>query len=341
MSDLQNRQLKLTQRPVGMPKASDFTLETSPVRAPGEGEVLVKALYASLDPAMRGWMSDARSYLPPVGLGEVMRALVGGRVVESRHPALRAGDYVTGSTGLQEYAVVDGAQLNKVDVKAAPLSKHMAVLGMPGLTAYFGLLDIGALKDGETVVVSGAAGAVGSIVGQIAKIKGCRVVGIAGGERKCHHLVDELGFDAAIDYRSEDVNRRLKELCPDRIDVYFDNVGGDILDAALACLNRNGRVVLCGAISQYNATEGVTGPKNYLSLLVNRGRMQGFLVFDFMARYGEGISAMSAWLEEGQLKSTEDIADGGLEAFTSVFERLFTGENFGKLILKVADDEPA
>jgi NADPH-dependent curcumin reductase CurA len=340
MTELQNRQLKLTSRPVGVPKSSDFTLDTAPVPKPEEGQVVVKAIYASLDPAMRGWMNDQRSYLPPVGLGEVMRALVGGRVVESRHPALKAGDYVTGSTGLQEYAVVDGSFLTKVDVKAAPLAKHMAVLGMPGLTAYFGLLDIGALKDGETVVVSAAAGAVGSIVGQIAKIKGCRVVGIAGGEAKCRHLIDELGFDGAIDYRSEDVTKRLRELCPKRIDVYFDNVGGDILDAALANLNRDGRVVLCGAISQYNSTEGVAGPKNYLSLLVNRGRMQGFLVFDFMARYPEAISQMAAWLEEGSLKSREDIADGGLEAFADVLGRLFTGENFGKLILKISDDEP-
>jgi len=341
MSDLTNRQLKLAARPVGLPKPSDFTLETAPVRAPGEGEVVVKAIYASLDPAMRGWMSDARSYLPPVGLGEVMRALVAGRVVESRHPALKPGDYVTGSTGLQEYAVVDGAQLTKVDVRAAPLAKHMGVLGMPGLTAYFGLLDVGALKEGETVVISGAAGAVGTVAGQIAKIMGCRVVGIAGGPDKCRFVVDELGFDACIDYRAEDVHKRLRELCPGRIDVYFDNVGGDILDAALANLNRNGRVVLCGAISQYNATEGVKGPKNYLSLLVNRGRMQGFIVFDFMARYPEAITRMAGWLEEGRLKGREDIAEGGLEAYCDVFARLFSGGNTGKLILRIADDEPA
>ena len=339
MTELQNRQLKLASRPVGMPKPEDFTIETAPVRAPGEGEVVVKSIYASLDPAMRGWMSDARSYLPPVGIGEVMRALVGGRVVESRHPALKAGDDVTGSTGLQEYATVDGATLAKVDVKAAPLVKHMAVLGMPGLTAYFGLLDVGALKDGETVVISAAAGAVGSIAGQIAKIKGCRVVGIAGGPDKCRFVVDELGFDACIDYRGENVHQRLRELCPGRIDVFFDNVGGEILDAALANLNRKGRVVLCGAISQYNATEGVSGPKNYLSLLVNRGRMEGFIVFDFLPRYPEAITAMAAWLEDGRLKSREDIAEGGLEAFTEVFSRLFSGGNFGKLILKIADDE--
>jgi NADPH-dependent curcumin reductase len=335
----ENRQLKLVSRPVGLPTRENFSLESAPIRAPAEGEVVVEALYASLDPAMRGWMSDARSYLPPVGLGEVMRALVGGRVVESRHQAFSSGDIVTGATGLQSHATVDGAALTKVDAKAAPLVKHMSVLGMPGLTAYFGLLDVGALKEGETVVVSAAAGAVGQVAGQIARTMNCRVVGIAGGAEKCARVVEDYGFDACIDYKGEDVARRLRELCPGRIDVFFDNVGGDILDAALANLNRGGRVVLCGAISQYNATEGVQGPKNYLSLLVNRGRMQGFIVFDFAHRYGEAAARMAGWLEEGRLKSREDVVEGGLEAFPEVFARLFSGENQGKLILKLGRDD--
>jgi NADPH-dependent curcumin reductase CurA len=336
MSASTNRQLKLTSRPVGMPTRDNFTIQAGERPSPGEGEALVEVLYASLDPAMRGWMSDARSYLPPVGIGDVMRALVGGRVVESRAPSLKPGDYVTGALGLQEYACVPAAQLTKVDLALAPLSTHMAALGMTGLTAYFGLLEVGALKEGETVVVSGAAGAVGSVVGQIAKIRNCRVIGIAGGEEKCRQLTEDFGFDTAIDYRRENVSRRLRELGV-RIDVFFDNVGGDILDACLSNLNRGGRVVICGAISQYNATEGTVGPKNYMSLLVNRGRMQGFLVFDYVDHHPQAVAEMAGWLQDGRLKSREDVVPGGLDAFVDVFARLFSGENQGKLILQVAD----
>lgn len=332
---LQNRQLKLIARPVGLPKTSDFVMETAPVAAPGEGEVLVHTRFISLDPAMRGWMSDAKSYLPPVELGAVMRAGGAGEVVDSRDPNYKPGDFVTGITGVQDYAVLNGRTLARADPSIAPLPTWLGALGMPGMTAYFGLLDVGALKDGDTVVVSGAAGAVGAVVGQIAKIKGCRVIGIAGGAEKCAYLIGEVGFDAAIDYKAEEVRAKLREYCPKGIDVYFDNVGGDILDAALANLARGARVPICGAISQYNSTTGVNGPANYLSLLVNRARMQGFIVFDFAARYGEGVQAIAGWIREGKLKPREDVATGGVEAFVPTLNKLFAGENFGKLVLQL------
>jgi NADPH-dependent curcumin reductase CurA len=331
-----NRALKLASRPVGMVKPENFTLETLPVEQPGAGEILVKVLAISLDPAMRGWMNEAKSYVPPVGIGEVMRAGGVGRVVASNDPAFREGDFVVGMTGVQEYAKLSAKAATQVDPSAAPLTTYLGVLGMPGMTAYFGLLEVGALKDGETVVVSGASGAVGAVVGQIAKIKGCKVVGIAGGPEKCAYTTRELGFDACIDYKSEDVRARLRELCPNGIDVYFDNVGGEILDAALANLARGARIPLCGAISQYNNTTPMRGPQNYMSLLVNRGRMQGFLVFDYFSRYGEAVQAMGRWLKEGKLKHKEDVADGGVEAFVPTLNKLFTGENFGKLVLTIA-----
>jgi NADPH-dependent curcumin reductase len=333
--DAVNRQVRLAARPVGLPKASDWDHTEEPVSQPGEGEVLVKLKYLSLDPAMRGWMNDARSYVPPVGIGEVMRAGGVGEVLASEHPRFEAGDHVTGMTGIQEYAVLPGDALVKVDPESAALPVYLGTLGMPGMTAYFGLLEIGKPKAGETVVVSGAAGAVGSVVGQIAKIKGCRAVGIAGGEEKCRHIVEELGFDAAIDYKSEDVLRSLRQHCPNGIDVYFDNVGGEILDAALACLARGGRIPLCGAISQYNAEGGMRGPANYMSLLVNRGTMTGFLVFDFADRYGQAAQEMAGWRQEGRLRSFEDVATGGVPAFPETLLRLFRGENLGKLVLEV------
>ena len=336
--DAVNRQVRLAARPVGLPKPTDWDHTEEPVAEPGDGEVLVKIKYLSLDPAMRGWMNDGRSYIPPVGIGEVMRAGGCGEVIESRHPGFEPGDQVTGITGIQEHAVLAGDGLIKIDPALAPLPVYLGTLGMPGMTAYFGLLDIGKPKEGDTVVVSGAAGAVGSVVGQIAKIKGCRAIGIAGGEEKCRHVVDELGFDAAIDYKSENVLRALREHCPNGIDVYFDNVGGEILDAALACLARHARVVICGAISQYNATDGMRGPSNYMSLLVNRATMTGFLVFDFAARYGEAAQEMAGWLQEGRLKSFEDVAAGGVEKFPETLLRLFTGENLGKLVLEVTPD---
>ena len=336
MSATVNRQFKLAQRPVGMVKRSDFEFVEAPVRAPEEGEVLVKILFLSLDPAMRGWMNEGKSYIPPVGLGEVMRAGAAGIVVASKHPSFAVGDHVVGALGVQEYAISNGKGLTKVDPKVAPLPVYLGTLGMPGMTAYFGILEVGQLKDGETVVVSGAAGAVGQVVGQIAKIKGCHVVGIAGGADKCRYITDELGFDAAIDYKAEDVKEALKRHCPKGIDVYFDNVGGDILDAALSRLAMHARIVICGAISQYNNTEPVKGPSNYLSLLVNRASMKGMVVFDFAARYGEAVKEMAGWMKQGKLKSREDIAEG-IENFPETLLKLFKGENTGKLVLKVAD----
>ncbi|HEY5428297.1 MAG TPA: NADP-dependent oxidoreductase [Solirubrobacteraceae bacterium] len=334
--DAVNRQVRLAARPVGLPKQTDWDHTEEPVTEPGDGEVLVKVKYLSLDPAMRGWMNDGRSYIPPVGLGEVMRAGGCGEVVASEHPGFAPGDHVTGVTGIQEYATLAGDALIKVDPALAPLPVYISTLGMPGMTAYFGLLDIGKPKEGDTVVVSGAAGAVGGVVGQIAKIKGCRAVGIAGGAEKCRHVVQELGFDACVDYKSDDVAKALRQHCPDGIDVYFDNVGGEILDAALAQLARNARVALCGAISQYNATEGMYGPVNYMSLLVNRASMTGFLVFDFAARYGEAAQEMAGWLADGRLKTFEDVATGGVAGFPDALLRLFRGENTGKLVLEVS-----
>jgi len=333
--DAMNRQVRLAARPVGLPKPSDWEHTEEPVAEPADGEVLVKVRYLSLDPAMRGWMNDGRSYVPPVGIGEVMRAGGCGEVIASRHPDFEPGDHVSGVTGAQEYAMLGGDGLIKIDPDLAPLPVHIGTLGMPGMTAYFGLLDIGKPQEGDTVVVSGAAGAVGSVVGQIAKIKGCRAVGIAGGEEKCRHVVEELGFDACIDYKSENVGKALRQHCPNGINVYFDNVGGEILDAALAGLARHARVVLCGAISQYNATDGMRGPANYMSLLVNRASMTGFLVFDFADRYAEAAGEMGAWMAAGRLKTFEDIATGGVANFPETLLRLFRGENTGKLVLEL------
>jgi NADPH-dependent curcumin reductase CurA len=330
-----NHQLRLAARPVGLPKDSDWEFTEEPVNDPGEGEVVVRVTHLSLDPAMRGWMNDARSYVPPVGLGEVMRAGGVGEVVASNHPSLSTGDQVTGLTGAQEYATVPGDALTKIDTDLAPAPVWLNTLGMPGMTAYFGLLDVGRPEPGQTVLVSGAAGAVGGAVGQIAKLRGCRAVGIAGGAEKCRHVVQELGFDAAIDYKSEALYPAVRKHCPDGVDVYFDNVGGETLDVALAQLTRGARVVLCGAISQYNATEGMKGPVNYMSLLVNRATMTGFLVFDFAERYAEGAAEMGQWVASGQLKSVEDIAIGGIERFPDTLLRLFRGENLGKLVLEV------
>ncbi len=330
-----NHQVRLGARPVGIPKRSDWQFTEEAVPEPQDGEMVVQLQYISLDPAMRGWMNDAKSYIRPVGIGEVMRAGGAGRVVASKHPKFQVGDVVSGAFGVQEYALSDGKGVQKVDTKFARLPTYLGVLGMPGMTAYFGLLDIGKPQPGDTVVVSGAAGAVGSVVGQVAKIKGCRAIGIAGGADKCRLLTEELGFDAAIDYKSTDVKAALKEHCPKGIDVYFDNVGGEILDAALARLALRARVVICGAISQYNNTSAVTGPANYLSLLVNRASMTGMVVFDFADRYGEAAREMAQWIAQGKLKAKEDIVGGGVDAFPEALLRLFKGENTGKLVLEV------
>lgn len=331
-----NHQFRLASRPVGVPDRSVWKYTEEPLTEPKDGEVVVKVLYISLDPAMRGWMSEAKSYVPPVGIGDVMRALGAGKVIASKFPGLAVGDYVSGFFGVQEYATVPGKALSKIDAPAEKLPVYIGGLGMPGITAYFGLLDVGRPEPGNTVVVSGAAGAVGSIVGQIAKIKGCTVIGIAGGSQKCKYL-NELGFDAAIDYKAEDVYQALRTHCPNGIDVYFDNVGGEILDAALANLALHARVVICGAISQYNNTTPVKGPSNYRSLLVNRASMTGMLVTDYLARAGEARAAMSQWVKDGKLKTREHIVDG-IETFPETLLMLFTGQNQGKLMIKVAGD---
>ena len=359
-TSLVNHQVRLAARPVGAVKASDWQFTEEAVAEPADGGVLIKVLALSLDPAMRGWMNEGKSYIPPVGLGEVMRAGGIGRVIASKNPAFAVGDTVTGGPGVQEYWAVAADQLKrsgvaKIDLRLGSVNQWLNVLGMPGMTGYFGLLDVGQPKPGETVVVSGAAGAVGQTVGQIAKIKGCRVVGIAGGPAKCEWVVKELGFDACIDYKApapsgagskdspagvahwDPVREGLKQHCAKGVDVYFDNVGGDILDAVLARINRKARIVICGAISQYNNTGAVVGPKNYLSLLVNRARMEGMVVFDYADRYPQAIKEMAGYLKDGRMKSKEDVVDGGVAAFPGTLARLFSGANFGKLVLKVAD----
>jgi NADPH-dependent curcumin reductase len=330
-----NHQFRLAARPQGMVGREHFDYVEQPVPELKEGEALVEVLYISLDPAMRGWMAEGRSYIPPVEIGEVMRAGTVGKVVQSKGQKLAVGDHVSGWLGVQEYAVCDENAVFKVDTKAVPLPTYLGALGMPGITAYFGLLEVGAPKEGETVVVSGAAGAVGSVVGQIAKLKGCRVVGIAGGPQKCRWIVEELGFDAAIDYKREDVNVALREHCPEGVDVYFDNVGGDILDAVLARLARGARVAICGAISQYNNLDAVKGPSNYMSLLVNRARMEGFVVIDYMSRAPEAVREMAGWIADGRLVAREDVVEG-FDRFPDALLKLFAGENVGKLVLKVA-----
>jgi NADPH-dependent curcumin reductase CurA len=324
---------RLAARPEGMPTPDTWDFTEHDVPEPGDGEVLVKLSHISLDPAMRGWIREGHSYIPPVQVGEVMRAIAAGEVVASNAEHIAVGDHVSGMLGVQQFAVANGHAVQKIDPSVAPIPTWLGALGMPGMTAYFGLLDIGDPKEGETVVVSGAAGAVGSIVGQIAKLKGCRVVGIAGGPEKARYVVEELGFDAAIDYKNDDVAAGLREHCPDGIDVYFDNVGGEILDAALAALGRHARVVICGAISQYNDST-FYGPKNYMALLVQHATMTGFVVSDYGARIAEGAREMGAWVAEGKIKTREDVVEG-IEAFPETLNKLFTGENQGKLVLHV------
>ena len=334
---MKSKQFLLAKRPVGMASADTFEFVETELPALDDKQLLLQVEYISLDPAMRGWMNEGKSYLPPVGIGEVMRAGGVGKVLESTDDNYTVGDYVTGLTGVQDYAVISTEGINKVDPALAPLERYLGVLGMPGMTAYFGLLDTGAPQSGETVVVSGAAGAVGTVVGQIAKIKGCRVVGIAGGKDKCDYLINELGFDAAIDYKNSKVTAGLKEACPNGVDVYFDNVGGDILDDVLTRINMKARIVICGAISQYNNTEPVKGPSNYLSLLVNRAKMEGIVVLDNAANYGKAAVEMAGWVAEGKLIAKEHVVPG-LETFPDTLSMLFKGENFGKLVIKVRED---
>lgn len=332
-----NKQVILKNRPTGFPQAETWELQTVDIPEPADGEVVVRTHYVSLDPAMRGWMNDTRSYIPPVALGDVMRAGTIGEVIQSNgHPSYKEGDILTGWGGVQQYFATDGKGHFKVDTSMVPMSKYLGTLGMPGMTAYFGITEVGKIKEGDVVLVSGAAGAVGSVVGQIAKIKGCKVIGIAGGPEKCSYVKDELGFDGCIDYKSENIAAGLKEHARDGIDVYFDNVGGEILDAALGRLRRHARIVICGAISQYNSTV-VQGPKNYLSLLVNRATMQGMVVLDYADRYKEAGMQMGMWMMEGKLRTEEDIYDG-IENFYPTFQRLFNGDKRGKLLLNVKED---
>jgi NADPH-dependent curcumin reductase CurA len=329
-----NKRVLLAKRPDGLPDESTWQLEEQSLPVIGEGEALIKTEYISIDPAMRGWIRDAKSYLPPVQVGDVMRAASVGKVIASKNSNIQVGDYYAGLGGVHQYVATDGKGWVQVDPNLAPLTKYLSVLGLTGRTAYFGLLDIGKPKEGETVLVSGAAGAVGSTVGQIAKIKGCHVVGVAGGKEKCDYIINELGFDGAIDYKNDDIKAKLKELCPNGIDVYFDNVGGEILDIALTHINMKARIVICGAISQYN-TKNFKGPSNYYRILANRARMEGFVVIDYAKDYPTAYMEMGKWLMEGKLKSKEFIVEG-IENFHEAFLRLFSGEKLGKLILKAS-----
>jgi NADPH-dependent curcumin reductase CurA len=332
-----NTVVRLARRPRGLVTRQDFEIRDEAVPEPREGEFRVKAEYISLDPAMRGWMNEGRSYVPPVGLGEVMRGFAVGYVEGSRHKDFRDGEAVVGRFGVQRYAISDGTGVTRADPETAPLQTWVGGLGMPGLTAYFGLLDLGQPKESETVVVSAASGAVGQVVGQIAKIRGCRAVGIAGGTEKCRVAVEEFGFDACVDYKAGQLAEQLRSACPTGIDVYYENVGGDILDTVLAQMNRFGRIPVCGLISAYTATEAPPGPKNLRSILVNRLRVQGFIVFDFASRYEEALNALAQWYRDGKLRFREDIRTGGIEAYPDVLNLLFTGENVGKLVLKVGE----
>lgn len=336
MSEL-NLSIRLKQRPQGLPKDDTWEQIEEAIPDIAEGQVLLKVLFLSIDPAMRGWINEGKSYIEPVAVGEVMRAGAVSKVIQSKHEKFAVGDYVVGMQGVQQYAVSDGKGLQKVEPTLAPLPRYLGVLGMPGMTAYFGLLNTGQPKAGETVLVSGAAGAVGGVVGQIAKIKGCRVVGIAGGADKCQFLTETLGFDAAIDYKQGDLKSAIKRSCPDGVDVFFDNVGGETLDAALTQINLHARIVICGAISQYNNTTPIKGPSNYLSLLVNRAKMEGIVVFDNAKHYGAAALELAKWIQEGKLQAKEHVVQG-LENFPKVLNMLFSGENFGKLVLQVAED---
>ncbi|MFQ5873457.1 MAG: NADP-dependent oxidoreductase [Dehalococcoidia bacterium] len=332
-----NRQITLAARPVGYPKPSDFKLVEAPIPTPQEGEVLVHTIFLSVDPYQRGRMNDVQSYAPPVQIGEVMRGGVAGKVVRSRHPKFKEGDIVEGNLGWQEYTVSDGRGVRKVDLDLAPVSTSLGVLGMPGMTAYFGLLELGKPEAGETVVVSTAAGAVGSLVGQIAKIKGCRVVGTVGSDHKVNHVINDLGFDAAFNYKTvRSYYQKLKGLCPEGIDVYFDNAGGAITDAVFLLMNEYARVVICGQISQYNLEKPELGPRLLGQLIVKRARVEGFLVDQFEDRYDEGLRQMAEWLKSGKLKYREEITEG-IEHTPEAFIGMLKGRNIGKQLVKVSD----
>ena len=334
-----NRQWLLAKRPHGVVTEANFEYREVPIPEPGEGQVLLRNLYLSFDPTQRGWMEDRESYMPPVAIGEPMRAGSVAQVVTSKHPDYSEGDLVQTLGGWQDFLVVDGGAgglgLSRLPAGVTP-QMALGVLGTTGQTAYFGMLDLGQPKDGETVLVSGAAGATGSVAGQIARIKGCRVIGIAGGPEKCAWLKEEARFDDVIDYKSEDVDERIGEFCPNKVDVFFDNVGGDILEAALNHINLKARIVLCGGISGYNATEPQPGPNNLMNLVVMRARMEGFIVIDYMDRFAEGAQALAGWMQSGELVHRDDVQEG-FENIPATLNRLFTGQNIGKQMLKIAD----
>ena len=333
-----NRQITLAAHPIGYPKESDFNLVEVAVPTAEDEQVLVKTLYLSVDPYMRGRINQAKSYAANVQVGEVIVGGVVAEVVESKHADFEAGDIVNAHIGWQEYGVVGGDALRKLDPGLAPISTGAGILGMPGLTAYFGLLEVGKLQDGETVFVSGAAGAVGSVVGQIAKIRGCRVIGTAGTDEKVAYILDELGFDAAFNYKNvSDYTAKLAELCPDGIDVYFDNVGGRITDAVFPNLRIKGRVVICGQISQYNLENTEVGPRFLWYLITKRARIEGFLVSDFAAQHAEGLVQMGEWVQQSKLKYRETIAAGGIEAAPAAFISMLKGGNIGKQLVKIAE----
>ena len=333
---LVNAQCRLAARPVGLPKPSDWDFVEEPAPEPGDGQVRVQVEYISVDPAMRSWMNAGRSYVPPVEIGEVMRAAGIGRVTDSRHPDYDVGDHVYGVFGVQRYAVSDGSGLTRVDTSLAPAPVHLGALGISGLTAYFGLLDVGRPEPGQTVVVSGAAGSVGSIVGQIARIKGCRAVGIAGGPDKCGWLVDELGFDAAIDYKAGDLRQAAARSTPPTASTSSSTTSAERCWTRRSWrLARGARVVISGAVSQYNATETPRGPANYMQLLVQRASMTGFVIFDYLDRFPEGVTQLAEWLRAGELKSREDIVHGDIDQFPDTLLRLFEGGNTGKLVLAI------
>ena len=331
---MKNRRVLLASRPTGWVSEANFKLEDAPMPAPAEGEVLVKNLWLSLDPYMRGRMNEGKSYAAKQELGEVMIGGTVGEVVESRHPKFAKGDQVLGMLGWQQYGLSDGKGLNKVDASRVPLSAYLGVLGMPGVTAWVGLLDICQPKAGETVLVSAASGAVGSVVGQIAKIKGCRAVGIAGGRQKCDYVVKELGFDACVDYKAGALNDDLKAAAPNGIDCYFENVGGEILDGALRRMNAFSRIAVCGLISQYNATDPY-GVKNFQSILTNRIKVQGFIVSDRMELWAKALPDLAGWVAAGRIKYRETVTEG-LENAPKAFIGLLKGENFGKQLVRLA-----
>ncbi|HZW79954.1 MAG TPA: NADP-dependent oxidoreductase [Candidatus Deferrimicrobiaceae bacterium] len=331
-----NRQWRLKSRPTGLIKADNFELVSEPMSEPGEGQLLIRSVYLSLDPAMRGWLIDRPSYVPPVQIGEIMRGLAVGIVEKSNHPKFATGDRVQGMFGWQEYLLSSGEALTKLPETGLPFSAYLGLFGLAGLTAYAGLLEVGQPKSGETLLVSGAAGSVGSLVGQIGKVKGLRVVGIAGTDEKCKWLLEELAFDGAVNYKDADCRKQLKAACPKGVDIYFENVGGEILETALSLINTFGRMVICGLISQYNATAPVPGPSNFAAVISKRLKIQGFLAIDYSSKVKEMVSTFTQWHSSGQLKYRVDIVRG-LESAPAAINKLFEGSNHGKLMVQLSD----